>query len=151
MKYLRVIIPIAVVVLTIIVSGALRKPPEALPRWTDSPTQTSSAAGSTAQPVGESVIEVAVGDTFTLEFEANETTGFRWMAEHDAQKLESIKDEYVPDEVPEGGQPLLGSGGTHRFTFKAIEPGTAEIRFTYSRPWESVQPAKRIIYEVIIR
>lgn len=151
MRYLKIIIPVAVVVLTIAVSGMLRKPPEALPKWTDGPTNTPPITGGVAQPAAKNVFETAVGETFTLDFESNETTGFRWMAEHDAQKLESVKDEYVPDEAPEGGPPLLGAGGTHRFTFKAIEAGTAEITFTYSRPWESVPPAKRIIYEVIIQ
>jgi len=104
-------------------------------------------------------MQVAVGQTFTIEFEGNETTGYRWVADHSRPNLEFIKDEYVPHEweappdpetgsVPEG---MVGVGGTHFFTFNAVQPRQSQIKFEYVRPWEPDRPLKVVIYDIMAK
>lgn len=157
MKYLKYIVPVAIVVITLVISGALTNPPEPLPKWQFKTPGKPPAEPEDVVPQDDDVptqeehdISIGIGDEFTLEFEGNQTTGFIWMEDHDQQKLESVKDEYVPNEPPEGEEMLVGGGGTHYFTYRAIEAGSTQIRFTYSRPWESVMPAQTVIYTVNI-
>ncbi|MEA3249428.1 MAG: protease inhibitor I42 family protein [Patescibacteria group bacterium] len=156
MRYLKIVIPVLAVVLTLVFSGALGKIPDALPKWDwgsrngeSDKTRSEYAVSLTGAEPFDREVSVEVGIAFTLDFESNQTTGFRWMAEHDADMLEFVKDEYVVYEPSEEGEPLVGAGGIHHFTYRPTRPGTARIVFTYSRPWESVQPAKRIAYETI--
>ena len=86
-----------------------------------------------------------VGEEFTLEFLANPSTGFCWgmlvnQAPHE-RWIELIKSEYVPDE------PIRpGSGGTHKFTFKAMRP-TGTIK--YSIPFYHCRPTTGEIATVV--
>lgn len=154
MRYLKYVIPVAVVLLTLLISGALREPPEALPKWQFKQPEKAETADSGGQDDvsdgAEERMTVLVGEEFTLTFEGNETTGFRWMAEYDHDRLEFVKDEYVPHTPAVEGEPMVGVGGTHSFTYRAIEPGEAVLTFFYARPWESVQPEKKVVYTVSI-
>lgn len=157
MKYLKYIVPVAVVVITLVISGVLTGPPEPLPKWQFRTPEKPTAGPEEAVtrdddlPVRDGYdISLGVGDEFTLEFEGNQTTGFSWMADYDRDKLESVRDEYVPNATPEGVEALVGGGGTHHFTYRAIEAGLTQLRFTYSRPWESVMPAQTVFYTVNI-
>ncbi|MBQ9250490.1 MAG: protease inhibitor I42 family protein [Oscillospiraceae bacterium] len=76
--------------------------------------------------------EIATGQTLTLTVEANPTTGFSWAAEQD-QELFDIRDYYLAE--PQSG-PVSGAGGWQTFILTPKQAGTAQLSFTYSRPWE---------------
>ncbi|MFH1047695.1 MAG: protease inhibitor I42 family protein [Patescibacteria group bacterium] len=101
-------------------------------------------------------LTVAIGQTFTVEFEGNESSEYRWFAEHSRPNIEFVKDEYVPHEWPvppdltdgtaEDG--VVGAGGTHYFTFIAVQPGLARIKFTYSKQQSDESALKTVVYEI---
>lgn len=76
--------------------------------------------------------EVATGQTLTLTVESDPTTGFRWAAAQD-QELFDIQSYYVAEQRSE---PVSGSGGWQTFILTPKTPGTVQLSFTYSRPWE---------------
>ncbi|MHB8070669.1 MAG: protease inhibitor I42 family protein [Candidatus Cryosericum sp.] len=93
--------------------------------------------------------ETTVGRTFTIALDANPTTGFGWR--------QSIKDPaivaYVSDAyVAENRDPqVVGGGGTHTFTFKALIKGTTTITLSYARVWESVPAAQSRTITVTVK
>ncbi len=104
-------------------------------------------------------MQVAVGQMFTIEFEGNQTTGYRWTADYSRPDIEFVKDEYVPHDweappnmdaasAPNG---RVGVGGTHHFTFGAVRPSHSQIKFEYVRPWEPDKPLKVVIYDIKAR
>lgn len=80
---------------------------------------------------------VKVEESFTLELDANPTTGYQWelVAISDMRVLELTRQTYVPD-LPVG----IGTGGKELLTFKGLKKGTAIISLVYDRPWEPHQP-----------
>lgn len=86
------------------------------------------------------------GNSFTLRLNSNPTTGYRWTASYDDKMLALIGNDYQQD----GNGNLVGQGGQDIWRFKALQAGTAEIKMTYSRPWESAAPIKTFTLKVII-
>lgn len=81
---------------------------------------------------------VNVVQSFTLELDANPTTGYLWelVSISDLRVLELMDHHYKPH------HPILhGSGGTDVWRFKGLKPGKATISLAYNRPWEPPQPA----------
>lgn len=63
------------------------------------------------------------------------TAGFRWIPRPSAQHtLSLVTDEMSP---PSTG---VGGAATHRWDFRADEPGATEITLDYRRPWERAAP-----------
>ena len=75
-----------------------------------------------------------VGDEYKIDLEANLTTGYRWEAHYDSQKVELVEDWYEEKEHAPG---IYGVGGTQFFVFKMIESGTTEIEMVHKRSWET--------------
>ncbi|PIR49211.1 hypothetical protein COU80_00480 [Candidatus Peregrinibacteria bacterium CG10_big_fil_rev_8_21_14_0_10_55_24] len=104
--------------------------------------------GSPGSPQGEedSTISVDVDATFEITLESNLTTGYSWSPQYDEEVIEITDEVYVPSSEKN----VVGAGGTQTFTFQALVPGTSELKFSYARPWESVQPIETRIYTVIV-
>jgi len=94
--------------------------------------------------------EVAVGDTLTVNLEANPTTGFEW-------ELREMTDETVLEEeghayVAPESEATVGAGGKEVWTFKALKEGESTIIMEYRRPWEQeVEPDKVFILTVAVK
>jgi inhibitor of cysteine peptidase len=89
-------------------------------------TLTNSDFGRTAT--------VAVGESFTIALEENPTTGFSWRCSWEpTARLELTSDTYTPAPTP---VPIVGSGGTRCFTFKALTAGDVTLTLQYGRWWE---------------
>ena len=78
--------------------------------------------------------------------DSNPTTGYRWTASYDDKMLILTGKDYQQA----GNGNLIGQGGKDIWRFKALQAGTTEIKMTYSRPWESVQPIKNFTLKVVI-
>ncbi len=76
--------------------------------------------------------DVTQGQTLALTLKSNPTTGYSWNAEQDPALFE-IRSFYTAE--PRSA-PVSGAGGWQTFLFTPKEPGTAELRFRYERPWE---------------
>ena len=105
---------------------------------TPTPTPLQTEAPMPAQPNSFSLANN--GGTYPVPFNAeiqlrlpeNPTTGFLWNLSV-TTGLSVINDTYIPDEV--SGK-LVGSGGTHIWFLKAMQPGKQDISGVYRRPWE---------------
>lgn len=94
-------------------------------------------------------IEVSVGKQFTITLRGNATTGYTWqMAKGTNSKIvKKISDVYTADNTG-----LVGSGGDHVWTFKAVAAGETTITLNYLRPWEKpVVPANTLKYKIKVR
>jgi predicted secreted protein len=90
-------------------------------------------------------VELALGDELELVLPENRTTGHRWHPGLDeASVLEVVDDSFLP---PVGG---VGSGGHHRWLFRAARPGAGMVELTYRRPWEAAV-SRRFAVDVLVK
>ena len=84
------------------------------------------------------VLEVQVGETFTVKLCSNPSTGFQWNYEMTGDS--ALKEEDHDFEEPEKDVP--GAAGKEVWTFEAVEKGVTAVHMEYSRPWESGKKAE---------
>jgi len=89
-------------------------------------------------------IEVAAGERLDIVLPANPTTGYSWQVEADGAYLALLSQEFEPS------GPGVGAGGQEAFQFRALQPGSTDLRFHYRRPWEG-QSIETRDYRVTIR
>jgi len=83
-------------------------------------------------------MQVTVGQNFVISLESNPTTGYSWELTGPLPAwLELIGTEYIPTPTD---PPMVGSGGTEEWTFRANAAGTAAITFVYRQPWATNEP-----------
>lgn len=87
---------------------------------------------------------VKVGESFDIKLVENPTTGYTWALTHLPKNFYLLSERYVPD------QPILmGSGGTHYFTFVAMKPKIeGHFNFFLLRPWEPFAPVQASDWDV---
>ena len=78
----------------------------------------------------DEVIDVKVGDKFTISRRSNPSTGYEWELEFDSYFIKLESKVFLPDNN------LIGSPGTDKCTFTALKIAQTEIKMTYKRPWE---------------
>jgi predicted secreted protein len=81
----------------------------------------------TLEPI---LVEMFVGDTYTVSLESTPSTGYRWEVSVSDSIVEVVDHEYRS--VSE----LIGAAGYEDFHFKALSPGETEIEMLYLRPWK---------------
>ena len=98
-------------------------------------------------------VEIAAGGSLTVTLESNQTTGFQWELTtiSDQAVLEKVDQKYVAPEATQNGAPVVGAPGEEVWTFKALQKGKSTISMGYSRPWESVPPAKTFTLTVTVK
>lgn len=90
-------------------------------------------------------VELGLGDELELVLPENRTTGYRWHPGLDeAGVLELVEEAFVP---PEG---QVGSGGHHRWLFRAARPGAGTVELAYRRPWETAV-GRRFAVDVVVK
>lgn len=104
---------------------------------------TVSCASSDVRPT------MKVSQTFTVQLKGNPTTGYQWTCLETTPELLCVESRFVPDDKT---GTLVGSGGTFRFTLKAVKKGIGTAKFAYRRPWEkTVSPLKTETVKIDIR
>ena len=84
-------------------------------------------------------IEVAKGDSVTIQLPENPATGYRWsLDQHDPTALE-------PGQKPsfQLSSPAVGGGGDRTFTFVARAPGQSSVELNLRRAWEGEKLAQK--------
>lgn len=76
---------------------------------------------------------------FSIVLDSNPTTGYRWGAKFDPERLKLVGKSFQPS-----GTGAIGSGGIERFSFVPIELGETEVIMIYKRPWEAKEIDKKI-------
>ncbi len=80
-------------------------------------------------------IRVPVGVSFTINVNANPTTGYTWEIGYDQSLLRLVK-RYTPS-----GTGMIGAGGVETFEFEGMKAGETEISLNYKRSFEPNNPA----------
>ena len=85
-------------------------------------------------------LSVKSGAFFTIELEANPTTGYTWKFNiTNSEVVQYIKDEYIPPNDTD----TVGASGLHRFIFRAMSEGEASIKMQYEKSFaDSKEPAQ---------
>lgn len=92
-------------------------------------------------------VAVQANTALLVELPGNPTTGYTWSIENYNNSVLSLEDQnYVPSSN------RVGSGGTFRFRFKSLAPGSTTIKLIYSRPWETnTSPAKTFSCQIDVQ
>ena len=83
----------------------------------------------------EREITLAIGEVVAISLAENRTTGFGWELRVNPEPACLLVKSWFE---PAKGAP--GKGGTHRWQFQAVRPGTGEIKLEYRRHWEQETP-----------
>lgn len=108
-------------------------------------------------------LEVASSGDFNILLEANIATGYTWQASFDQKFVQLNNQEYITDigtttkatttdEIATSTEEKItvDQKGQEKFEFTALRAGQTDIIFTYSKPWETVEPFQTIIYQITI-
>jgi inhibitor of cysteine peptidase len=80
-------------------------------------------------------VQMTIGKTLAVSLCSNKTTGFSWSEKGqigNSQVIEQTGYKWVsPQDTGKVGVP-----GNEQYTFRALKPGTSNISFGYSRPWQ---------------
>jgi inhibitor of cysteine peptidase len=103
----------------------------------------TACKGKTIKINGEdngSTISMKQGETLVLSIDGNPTTGYNWEIDSvDQLILQPVGDaDYSTDFRLRPG--LTGVGGTFKFTFTALNPGTTDLKLKYWRSFEPENP-----------
>ncbi len=85
-------------------------------------------------PAGEMISYSKNGKSVYVEFSENPSTGYIWETDNYNEKVIKLSDSEIYYSPSDEGR--LGASGTRIFTFDAVAPGTARVKFTYERHWE---------------
>jgi len=101
----------------------------------DPATDDTADVADTVEARSDSIINVTVGEDFTIDLDANPTTGYHWdllqIEQQDCIVEQAGEPEYVPDTHDEG---MVGVGGTETWYFHSNTEGDAVIEFGYFAP-----------------
>ena len=74
---------------------------------------------------------LTVGDDVAIVLTENPTTGYRWQAEYDQQRLQDVGDRFEP------ASDLRGAPGVRYLAFRALTAGQTQLRLVNRRAWET--------------
>ncbi|PWE17178.1 hypothetical protein DDZ18_05635 [Marinicauda salina] len=84
-------------------------------------------------------VELSTGAVFQVRLRATPGTGYGWTVSEPAPPELAL----LSDELEGPAEAAPGAEESHVFRFRAVEPGTAELRMVYRRPWEAgVEPLR---------
>lgn len=90
------------------------------------------------------------GRSFSLSLDSNATTGYEWqLSDSYDQNILKLSNSYY-QASSSTDTTLVGQGGKQYWQFTALQAGTTELKLTYSRPWESVQPLQTFTVKISV-
>ena len=97
-----------------------------------------------------SPVSVTAGQEFLIALPSNATTGYSWTGKSSNVTVTVWGSAY--EGPPAAGGQRMGAGGQQIFVCMANKPGTAQIAFSYARPWEKgVKPARTMTFSVTVK
>jgi len=97
-----------------------------------------------------SPVSVTAGQEFLIAIPSNPTTGYSWTAKSSSGVVTVWGSAYQGPAAT--AKPLMGAGGEQIFVCKANRPGTAQIMFSYARPWQKgVKAARTMTFAVTVK
>lgn len=85
----------------------------------------------------------------TVELQSNPTTGHTWTYKASKEGIvKEISAEYIERETAEG---LVGAGGTSKWVFESVAPGTVVLSFVCSQSGdEAAEPANAVDITLVV-
>lgn len=97
-----------------------------------------------------SPVSVAAGQEFLIAIPSNPTTGYSWTGKSSNGTVTVWGSAYEGPAAT--ANPRMGAGGQQIFVCKANNAGTAQITFSYARPWQKgMKPARTMTFSVTVR
>lgn len=114
------------------------------PNWSQPDLRPPVVVGESSGPV-----QLQMGQMLEVRLPVQAGTGYSWSVDADnADNLEFIDQSTLQ---PWGAPQLMGGSQVQRFTYRAIGPGAATLRFAYRRPWlGGVPPAQTVVQQVTV-
>ncbi|MCK9597369.1 MAG: protease inhibitor I42 family protein [Candidatus Paceibacterota bacterium] len=102
---------------------------------------------STEEKIQMFPTEAINGQNFLITLLGNQSSGYEWNANYDAEAVEFVTREYV-----EMDKTLANGAGLEKFTFKALKEGVTQIEFVFKKPVEEDDKAiDRIYYQITVK
>lgn len=125
-------------------SASAQRDRDRWPGWSAPDLRPAVVVGENSGPV-----RLQMGQLLEVRLHVQAGTGYSWSADaDDADNLEFIDQSTLQ---PWGAPQMMGGSQVQRFTYRAIGPGSATLRFAYRRPWlGGVPPAKTTEIDVTV-
>lgn len=106
--------------------------------------QTTSSNGDTVYTEENTDVNVATGDSFTIQLPINPSTGYTWVPNIPMGYVQ-VSDTILESE-DQGN--IVGQGTAEQWVFSADTPGTGEITFELMPPGQGVEAERRVTFIV---
>ncbi|MCX6392073.1 MAG: protease inhibitor I42 family protein [Actinobacteria bacterium] len=118
---------------------------------TQTETQQNTDQGQTTSPNGDTVyteentdVNVATGDSFTIQLPINPSTGYTWVPNIPMGYVQ-VSDTILESE-DQGN--IVGQGTAEQWVFSADTPGTGSITFDLMPPGQGAEAERRVTFIV---
>lgn len=85
---------------------------------------------------------LTVGDDVVIVLAENPTTGYRWQAQFDPERLQDAGDRF------ESKSDLRGAPGVRHLAFRALAAGQTQLRLVNRRAWETGEGIGEFVIEL---
>jgi inhibitor of cysteine peptidase len=106
--------------------------------------QTTSSNGDTVYTEDNTTIDVATGDSFTIQLPINPSTGYTWVPNVPMGYVQ-VSDTMLESE-DQGN--IVGQGTAEQWVFSADTPGTGTINFDLLPPGQGKTPDRTVTFTV---
>jgi inhibitor of cysteine peptidase len=106
--------------------------------------QTTSSNGDTVYTEDNTTIDVATGDSFTIQLPINPSTGYTWVPNVPMGYVQ-VSDTMLESE-DQGN--IVGQGTAEQWVFSADTPGTGTIIFDLLPPGQGKTPDRTVTFTV---
>jgi len=106
--------------------------------------QTTSSAGDTVYTEENTDVNVATGDSFTIQLPINPSTGYTWVPNIPMGYVQ-VSDTILESE-DQGN--IVGQGTAEQWVFSADTPGTGSITFDLMPPGQGVEAERTVTFTV---
>lgn len=106
--------------------------------------QTTSSDGGTVYTEDNTEVNVATGDSFTIQLPINPSTGYTWVPNVPMGYVQ-VSDTILESE-DQGN--IVGQGTAEQWVFSADTPGTGSITFDLMPPGQGVEAERTVTFTV---
>jgi inhibitor of cysteine peptidase len=106
--------------------------------------QTTSSNGGKVYTEDNTTIDVATGDSFTIQLPINPSTGYTWVPNVPMGYVQ-VSDTILQ---PEDQGNIVGRGTAEEWVFSADTPGTGSITFDLMPPGQGKTPDRTVTFTV---
>lgn len=84
--------------------------------------------------------------TEKINMKGNPTTGYTWTYEIENEDIIKIEEQIFY----QGDERIAGAPSLFVYTISSLKPGTTEVKFEYSRSWETGSAIETLVYKISV-